>query len=461
MPPSSTHIFSAADALSSTSFGTADHRLLISGCSSSAGGLFVLRSAAVTTIDLLRTHGLAVRDERLYRVMGCQEHAQFVSDLLVYDRAGVRRYDRLDGVGCPHDVLPREGHVLVSSSMENAIYRVQEDGSIDTWWRAKAPDDAWHLNCLVDLEGEIYATAFTMSDRHRRWAQEPRAPTGVLLRLPSEEVVLSGLTQPHSPRRVDGAWLVCNSALREVALYDDSGAVLQRREFAGYTRGLAVDDRHLYVGQSARRRDSAELQHNSRVTIVSRDDWSVVDEYEVEAAEIYDLVLVPEPLVAGAQIGFRTNATRVEQENQLAMFASVGVRPERLWAVGEPLPHASLKATLEAVLPATAQAAEVRVIPCRVTNHGDAIFVSAPPNPIQLCYRWFDASGDPVGAGDWIHTPLPRALPPGESIEAGARVGMPPEPGTYTLALTLLQEGVAWLDDLSPAAGVRGAVVVV
>jgi len=434
--------------------------LLISGCNSGAGGLFIFDSSSVRNIDRLSTHGLAVGDQLLYRVMGCQERTQPASDLLVYDRSGVRRFDRLDGVGDPHDVLPRDAHVLISSSMENAVYAVRDDGEKTTLWQAAVPEDSWHLNSLLEADGELYATAFGTFDQHRAWARDPRAPTGVLVRIPSEEIVLRGLTQPHSPRRLDGAWLICNSALNELAAYDDRGTLLQHREFAGYTRGVAVDERYLYVGESASRHINRGVTQASRVTILERSDWSLIDSYEVDAAEIYDLLLVPTELAAGAAIGFRTNATRVEQHDQLAMFASVGVVPRRLWAVGEPLPASSLRASLDAKIPASMTIDDVVILPCRVTNRGDAIFVSAPPNPIQFCYRWFDASGAPVGAGEWIHTPLPRALPPGESVDGAVRIAAPREPGMYTLAVTLLQEGVAWFDDHSPASGVRGAVVV-
>lgn len=142
------------------------------------------------------------------------------------------------------------------------------------------------------------------------------------------------------------------------------------------------------------------------------------------------------------------------------MFTSAGVIPRRLWAVGDPLPPASLRATFEGQIPAATVVDEIIVLPCRVTNRGDAIYVSAPPNPIQFCYRWFDATGAAVGAGEWIHTNLPRALPPGETIEAWVRIAAPHAPGAYTLAVTLLQEGIAWFDDLSPASGIRGTVVV-
>ncbi|HYM08843.1 MAG TPA: DUF4915 domain-containing protein [Terriglobales bacterium] len=432
--------------------------VLISGCIPSAGGLFVLEANGVSMVDPLSTHGLAVHGDRLYRVMGCQDRGSPSGDLLIYDQAGVCRFDRLSGVGDPHDVLPRNGHVLIASPMENAVYAMCDNGAKSTLWQAAAPEDAWHLNCLVEADGELYATAFGRFDQQRGWSLEPKAPTGVLIRLSSEEIVLEGLAQPHSPRRIEGGWLICNSVLNELAAYDGCGRLVNRRQFSGYTRGLAFDDHYLYVGESSSRHMNRDGARESRITILDRSDWSMVDSYEVAVAEIYEVLLVPKALVEGIRIGFRTNVTRVEQQDQFAMFNSVGVAPRRLWAVGEPLPSSSLRARFEGQIPAAMAVGQILALPCRVTNTGDAIFISAPPNPIQFCYRWFDAEGAPVGAGQWIHTNLPRALPPGETAEATVRIAAPHVPGTYTLAVTLLQEGVAWFDDLSPACAIRGTV---
>ncbi len=402
-----------------------------------------------------------MRDERLFRVIGCPEHARPCSDLLVYDASGVCRFDRLDDIGDPHDVLPRGHDVVISSSRENAVFSVRPSGEVSTLFSAEAPEDSWHLNGLVEVDGELYATAFGIFNQHRAWSRNRHVASGVLVRLHDGSVVLGGLTQPHSPRRFDGLWVVCNSALNEVAAYDDDGRVARSVRLGGYTRGLAVDENFLYVGESASRHiNNGEAARASRVTILDRGDWSVVDSFDVDAAEIYDVLIVPERVADGAAIGFRTNASRVAQQDQLDMFATAGVKPRRLWAVGDPLPIASLRVEFFATIPSTLEASEVLVLPCTVKNNGDAIFVSAPPNPIEFCYRWFDEHDAPVGAGTWIHTPLPRALPPGESLEAAVRIEAPHAAGTYTLAVTLLQEGVAWFDDVSPAGGARGSVVV-
>jgi hypothetical protein len=124
----------------------------------------------------------------------------------------------------------------------------------------------------------------------------------------------------------------------------------------------------------------------------------------------------------------------------------------------DPHPPRSLRAAIEADVPKNLDAGGITVVRCVVTNRGDAIYTSAPPNPVELCYRWYDAHDAVVGAGTWVHSSLPRPLVPGDRVPMIARIAAPATPGTYTLAMTLLQEDVAWFDDLDPASGVRVTV---
>jgi polysaccharide pyruvyl transferase WcaK-like protein len=129
-------------------------------------------------------------------------------------------------------------------------------------------------------------------------------------------------------------------------------------------------------------------------------------------------------------------------------------------AATEPLAHDALRTTIEIVIPRNLRSGEVALVPCAVTNRGGAIYASAPPHPVELCYRWYAEDGTTVGEGTWLHTALPRPLPPGERLELFARIAAPPHAGRYTLGMTLLQENVAWFDDADPANGVRGVVTV-
>ena len=132
----------------------------------------------------------------------------------------------------------------------------------------------------------------------------------------------------------------------------------------------------------------------------------------------------------------------------------------RLTPISKPLPLESLQASIDAEIPSSLSAGETVIVRCTVTNLGDAMYVSAPPNPVELCYRWYDDTGVPYGAGTWIHTALPQPLAPGETVNTAMRIGAPPLPGRYQLAVSLLQESVAWFDDIDAASGVRGDVTV-
>jgi len=49
-----------------------------------------------------------------------------------------------------------------------------------------------------------------------------------------------------------------------------------------------------------------------------------------------------------------------------------------------------------------------------------------------------------------LRTPLPGTLVPGERMTALLRVRAPAQAGSYVLRATLVQEGVAWFDELDP-----------
>jgi hypothetical protein len=125
-----------------------------------------------------------------------------------------------------------------------------------------------------------------------------------------------------------------------------------------------------------------------------------------------------------------------------------------------PLEHASMRAMLQIEIPASLRCGEIVAIPCRVTNRGDAIYASLPPHPVQLCYRWFGPDGAPVGAGEWIHTPLPQPLVPGVAQTVTMVLAAPPRAGAYSISVTLLQEGIAWFDEVDAPSALRAEVAV-
>jgi acetolactate synthase-1/2/3 large subunit len=419
-----------------------DELLLVSGFGdTSGGGIFLVARGEVEQLDAMSSTGLAVGNGRVARLTRSATEL-YGSELLVYDEAGIERYVRLDGVVDPHDIVWDGSYYVVASTAANSVFWLSPSGDVVRRWAAPGHGDAWHLNSLLIDRGRLFAAAFGRFERHREWVSGDQAPTGFVFDVETGESVVSGLSSPHHPRPVGKSWLVCNSGTRELIEVDRDGATRRRLYLGKWTRGLAVTERLLYVGEIALRGSLADA--TASVAVVSRDDWTVVARIPLPCDEVYDIVVAPEALIEGVRRGFRTNPVRTAERDQLALFDELGVRPMRIWAIGDALPPEACRVALDASVPPELAADTWHELDCRVENLGTAFFVSAPPHPVHLSYRWVRDGASEEGA----RSRLPRTIAP--RTRADCRVGLaaPSSPGTYELRLTLVQEGIAWFDDL-------------
>lgn len=425
--------------------GNDDVTLLVSGFGEhSGGGIFAISGRGVEQVDALSSTGLAVARGRLARlVRSATEH--YGSELLLYDANGVERYARLDEVVDPHDVVWDGTHYVVASTTANSLFWLSPFGEVVRQWQAPGEGDAWHLNSLVVADGRLCAAAFGRFERHRDWTSHKDDGSGIVFDVETGRDLVTGLACPHHPRRVDRSWIVCNSAQRELLELDDDGRIRRRLELRSWTRGLAVANRTLFVGESSTR-DGPDEGSEASIAIVSRSGWRVLDRIELPCEEIYDIVVAPPELVDGVRRGFRTNPLRTAERDQLALFDQVGARPERLWATGDPLAPEHCRVELAVELPQTLSAGTWHEVTCRIENLGPAFLVSAPPHPVHISYRW--VAGSTSDEGD--RTRLPQSIAPKSSLECYLGVRAPAKPGAYELQVTLVQEGVAWFDDLDP-----------
>ncbi len=116
---------------------------------------------------------------------------------------------------------------------------------------ALCPEDRCHLNGLAVAEGEVrWVTAFGTTDTLQGW-REGKAGGGVLLEVPSGEVVARGLSMPHSPRWHAGKLWVLESGRGTLATVEPAtGEVNTIAELPGFTRGLAFAGPFAFVGLS-------------------------------------------------------------------------------------------------------------------------------------------------------------------------------------------------------------------
>jgi hypothetical protein len=82
------------------------------------------------------------------------------------------------------------------------------------------------------------------------------------------------------------------------------------------------------------------------------------------------------------------------------------------------------------------------------------------PFETQLGYRWIGEDGREVEPERSVRSRLPRAVPAGTTVEGSMRIVAPHAPGRFVMRAAVVQEGVAWFDDLDPQNGTVAEVVV-
>lgn len=116
---------------------------------------------------------------------------------------------------------------------------------------ALAPEDRCHLNGLAVVDGEVrYVTCLGKTDVAGGWRENKRSG-GLLLDVPGGEVILRGLSMPHSPRMHLGAFWILESGRGTLSIADlDRGAIHPVVKLPGFTRGLDFCGEIAFVGLS-------------------------------------------------------------------------------------------------------------------------------------------------------------------------------------------------------------------
>jgi uncharacterized protein (TIGR03032 family) len=116
---------------------------------------------------------------------------------------------------------------------------------------ALAPEDRCHLNGLGLVDGQVrYVTALADTDTAGGWRARKR-DGGILLEVPTGEVVLRGLSMPHSPRWHRGRLWLLESGTGTLGTVDlAAGRYEPVAELPGFTRGLDFYGGLAFVGLS-------------------------------------------------------------------------------------------------------------------------------------------------------------------------------------------------------------------
>jgi hypothetical protein len=424
----------------------------------SGGGVFAIGSAA-ERIDWIASMGLACNGPQLARIIRCRGRDGLGGEVAVYDALGVQRYLRLDGAGAIHDVALDGDDIVAVSTWHNAVRWFNPVGRVVREVVYPGPQDSWHLNCITRREGVWYATMFGPVGPFG--ASTPkRERAGRIVELTSGRTVVDGLSAPHTPRWFEDTWLVCDSARGELLAVDQtSGRAVRRVKCGDWTRGIAWDDRFLYVGTSHRRTTHDSYDH-AEVVVIDRSSWEIAERIPIPAQEVYELIFVSPALHEGLRHGFDANQIRTGEFRQYRILSELGVEePRTLWPTGEPLPWSDFRCTIACDPPAACVGGTLLELPLRLTNRSRSFFTSAAPAPVYVSYKWTDpATGDFLTQARAQRTMLPRTVFPAESVDMSVRIVVPDGAGSARLRITAIQEGVSWFDDQDPESAIDVAV---
>jgi hypothetical protein len=439
-------------------------RLLVSGFGKWGGGVYDLTGGTAEALDDLPTSGIALGGRRLWRVLRAPGEQTSTGELLSYDADGVRSYERLDAIRDPHDVCWHDGAVHISSSWDDAVWRVA-DGMAEPVWRAPSDTgdcsgsvpDTWHVNSLVVVDGGLHVCAFGRFGRHKAWKTAPRKNVGFVLDLRTGDEVLAGLTHPHAPRRRRGHWYVCESTPGRLTELDAGGLVLRRAPIHRFTRGLALVGDWALVGGNAHRDHDDD---RAEVVIVDLESFEVVERIPMPCLEIYDILRVPAPLARGVALGFGANPARAVEQHRSARRPAerwpappgVAVRlvaprtAASLAAMGRTLdPDDTRRCAVRGTVPAEMVAGTVHAVTVEVVNGSSRPIGTVLPRPVKVAARWF-----PITAGERgrpipnPRMPLPRVVPAGAQTPIDLPLEVPRQPGLYEVWVALHQPRVGW-----------------
>jgi uncharacterized protein (TIGR03032 family) len=172
---------------------------------------------------------------------------------------------------------------------------------------ALEPSDRCHLNGLGMVDGQPrYATALGESDTIAGW-RENKARGGILIDVPSGEILARGLSMPHSPRWHAGRLWVCESGTGTLGYVDPGTARYEPvASVPGFTRGLDFAANLAFVGLSQVRESAVfsgipiterlnESERTCGVCVVDLNSGQVVAllRFEDAVQEVFAVVLLP------------------------------------------------------------------------------------------------------------------------------------------------------------------------
>lgn len=174
----------------------------------------------------------------------------------VHDSAFLPRRCHYSGDIRIHEIGWIEGEIWAVNTRFSCLSTFDLDHSFVPRWRppfisALAPEDRCHLNGMAIVGEQVrYVSCLGTTDVAGGWRAN-KANGGCVLEVPSGEVVLKGLSMPHSPRVYGGKSWILESGIGSLSTADfESGRTEIVTKLPGFTRGMDFYRHFAFIGLS-------------------------------------------------------------------------------------------------------------------------------------------------------------------------------------------------------------------
>jgi uncharacterized protein (TIGR03032 family) len=250
-----------------------------------------------------------------------------------HDRLYVPRAGYTTGDLDVHDIaVEASGRVVFVNTRFSCLATFSERDSFIPLWQPPfisklAAEDRCHLNGLALGGGRVrYVTAVSASDVTDGW-RDRRRDGGIVIDVHTGQVVLAGLSMPHSPRIYrDRLWLLNSGtgyfgSVTTSSLDNSHGTFGPVAFCPGYARGLAFTGDYAVLGLSRPRHDKtfgglaldealagkgAEARSGLHVVDLRSGDTVHWLRLEGMVSELYDVAVLP-GVVRPMALGFKTD----------------------------------------------------------------------------------------------------------------------------------------------------------
>ncbi|MCD4791704.1 MAG: TIGR03032 family protein [Bacteroidales bacterium] len=173
-----------------------------------------------------------------------------------------------------------------------------------------APQDRCHLNGMAMIDKTpAFVTALSKTNTAEGW-RDNITKDGVLIKVPSGEIILDNLAMPHSPRIINDELYLLLSARGEVIRCDVKNKKYEvLTKISGFIRGMAFYKNYLFVGLSKVRKTSktfsklpvSEMANYAGIVVIDLLTNKIIGEitYQTTVEEIYDVQILTNTLKPG------------------------------------------------------------------------------------------------------------------------------------------------------------------